>query len=91
MSSTLFRLRGPLSLFTLSSGKNESKGPMQSFNKIKAPHNELIPLLQNRSRLIRRFSSFFGMEPRNRLQVFSPFLVKAALIASIGGILFGCK
>lgn len=60
-----------------------------NLSSIKPPYKELIPLLQNRSRLIRRFSTFFGMEPPNRLQVFSPFLAKAALIASIGGILFG--
>ncbi len=52
--------------------------------------NELTQLRPEAS-LLRRFSTFFGMEPQEKVLHLSPFIAKAVLIASIGGILFGCK
>jgi len=48
-------------------------------------------LLRSKVSLLRRFSTFFGMEPEEKVLRLSPFIAKAVLIASIGGILFGCK
>jgi len=46
-------------------------------------------LLRSKVSLLRRFSTFFGMEPEEKVLRLSPFIAKAVLIASIGGILFG--
>jgi hypothetical protein len=57
---------------------------------IQFSNNELTQLRPKAS-LLRRFSTFFGMEPQEKVSRLSPFIAKAVLIASIGGILFGCK